>query len=127
MRCKITSHYSVKEKEKNACFTADTAIKIYHSSIPPPPPLKRMIRMIRQPNHERVDELSNAGKVYLTKPEFTRTFCICFPCLESCSFFINTNKKIKSLFFFLMQINCYSLAHGINKDRYYTEIKTHLM
>ena len=35
MRCKITSHDSVKEKEKNACFTADTAIKIYRSSIRP--------------------------------------------------------------------------------------------
>ena len=57
-------------------------------------PLKGMIRMIRQPNPERVDELSNAGTVYLTKREFTRTFCTCFPCLESCSFSINPHKKI---------------------------------
>ena len=35
MRCKITCYDSVKEKEKNACFTADTATKIYHSSIRP--------------------------------------------------------------------------------------------
>ena len=57
-------------------------------------PLKRMIRMIRQPNPERVDELSKAGTVCLTKREFTRTFCTCFPLLESCSFF-NTHKKIR--------------------------------
>ena len=90
MRCKITSHDSVKEKEKNACFTADTAIKNYHSSMAP---LKRMIRMIRQRNPERVDELSKAGTVYLTKREFTRTFCTCFPRLESCIFF-NRHEKI---------------------------------
>ena len=88
----MTSYDSVKEKEKNARFTADTAIKIYHSSMAP---LKRMIRMIRQPNHERLEELSKAGTVYLTKREFSRTFCTCFLCLESCSFFINTHKKIK--------------------------------
>ena len=57
-------------------------------------PLKRMIRMIRQRNPERVDKLSKAGTVYLTKREFTRTFCICFPRLESCIFF-NTHEKIR--------------------------------
>ena len=56
-------------------------------------PLKRMIRMIRQRNPERVDELSKAGTVYLTKREFTKTFCTCFPRLESCIFF-NTHEKI---------------------------------
>ena len=127
MRCKITSFDSVKEKEKNARFTADTAIEIYHSSICSSQTNDHNDQAAQPRKSRRAVQSWNG---IFNKTRIHQNILHLFSLFRIMHFLLllRHTKKLGSYFSFwcksivIAQSDAY--FYGVNKDCYYIEIQT---